>query len=148
MFRSLPLALLLAVGCGTECLQIECSPAVLVTAELPVPASAPLEGSLRLCHQNSCLDDDLSLDPSDPSGWEITFEGRFTAARFTTQGDAWVVEAEVHAARPEGYFAGDSVTVLVRDGAGDALLAHEGAVADKLENDACGPPCAIQRVDL
>jgi hypothetical protein len=148
--RELTLApLLLALGCASDCPPAGiCSPAVIVTAELSTPAASPFEGSVRLCHRTSCLEAALSLEPGDPQGWEVTFEDSHTSARFAIEGDRWIVEAEVHPAGPEGYFAGDAYSVLIRDGAGDAVLTHEGNVADKLQNDACGLPCAIQHVDL
>lgn len=136
-------------GCGDECPPIACSPAVIVTGDLAVAADEPLEGSIRLCHVQACLEQVIAFDPADPPELtQVTFPDSFTSARFVVADGTWTVEAEVHPGRPEGYFAGDVVSVLVRDAAGATLLAHEGAVSDKLENDACGLPCAIQRVEI
>lgn len=144
----LPPLWLFASGCGSDCAPIECSPAVIVRAELSSPVSATLEGSVRLCHRTSCLEAELALDPADSAGWEIRFDESLSAARFVAEGERWTLEAEIHPASPNGFVAGDPYTVVVRDADDEPLLAHEGFVADKLQNDACGLPCAIQRVDL
>lgn len=103
----LPPLWLFASGCGSDCAPIECSPAVIVRAELSSPVSATLEGSVRLCHRTSCLEAELALDPADSAGWEIRFDESLSAARFAAEGERWTLEAEIHPASPNGFVAGD-----------------------------------------
>jgi hypothetical protein len=153
MLRPALLVLLTALplsSCGTDCDDIGCSPAVIIRAALATAADAPFEGLVRLCHEGSCLEHEASWAvPTAHELYEISFgSGVHTSARLEVRDGRWTIEAEVHPAGQAGYFAGDRVSVFVRDAAGAVLLEHEAVVSDKLENDACGLPCAIQRVDL